>query len=195
MQKKEKQILSDFRTKIQKKLASFVKDETMFLEFSPMEKVFRQLIHNLADDSGLYAQSFGIEGENRYIVVYKKDYELTDDEILARKNGDGWNDEIKKDYALKRKLDEEETKEEEEAAEKEREAVKQDSNKKSNTKNRSKFEHSLASEAKAINETNKQYGFVPSENKKDLRSIEQTLADIQQKKKLKTQHNSNNTGE
>lgn len=29
---------------------------------------------------------------------------------------------------------------------------------------------------------------VPSENKKDQRSIEQTMADIQAKKKLKTQH-------
>lgn len=29
---------------------------------------------------------------------------------------------------------------------------------------------------------------VPSENKKDIRSIEQTMADIQAKKRLKTQH-------
>lgn len=32
-------------------------------------------------------------------------------------------------------------------------------------------------------ETNKSYGFVPSENKKDVRSIEQTLADIKAKKR------------
>lgn len=29
---------------------------------------------------------------------------------------------------------------------------------------------------------------VPSENKKDIRSIEQTMADIQAKKRLKTMH-------
>lgn len=33
---------------------------------------------------------------------------------------------------------------------------------------------------------------VPSENKKDQRSIEQTLADIQSKKKLKTSHDAQN---
>lgn len=32
---------------------------------------------------------------------------------------------------------------------------------------------------------------VPSENKKDVRSIEQTLADIQSKKKLKRSHPTN----
>lgn len=61
---------------------------------------------------------------------------------------------------------------------------------KKTTKNKSnKFENLLAFEAKAVNETNKQYGIVPSVLKKDQRSIEETLADIQQKKKLKTQHN------
>lgn len=32
---------------------------------------------------------------------------------------------------------------------------------------------------------------VPSENKKDVRSIEQTMADIQAKKRLKTNHDTN----
>lgn len=66
-----------------------------------------------------------------------------------------------------------------------------------------------ALEAAKKTESNKSYGFgnylqfflalipvinllhfplVPSENKKDIRSIEQTMADIQAKKRLKTQH-------
>lgn len=36
---------------------------------------------------------------------------------------------------------------------------------------------------------------VPSENKKDIRSIEQTMADIQAKKKLKLTHHTTNTVE
>jgi hypothetical protein len=44
MKRKEKQILNDFRIKIQKKIASFLTDETLFLEFAPMEKVFRQIM-------------------------------------------------------------------------------------------------------------------------------------------------------
>ncbi|RWS10071.1 Sperm-associated antigen 7-like protein [Dinothrombium tinctorium] len=38
---------------------------------------------------------------------------------------------------------------------------------------------------------NKQFGFVPSSNKRDQRSIEQTLADIREKKRQKTQNISN----
>ena len=58
-----------------------------------------------------------------------------------------------------------------------------------------KYEHLLgkesAKDAARITSTNKQYGFVPSENKKDQRSIEQTLADIKAKKKKKTEENEN----
>lgn len=48
----------------------------------------------------------------------------------------------------------------------------------------------LANQAVKVNENNgRTYGMVKSENKKDLRSIEETLADIQRKKKMKIQHN------
>lgn len=46
---------------------------------------------------------------------------------------------------------------------------------------------SAALQAARKTETNQSYGFVPSKNKKDMRSIEQTLADIQAKKRLKLQ--------
>lgn len=39
---------------------------------------------------------------------------------------------------------------------------------------------------------NRNYGMVSTELKKDTRSIEQTLNDIQQKKRLKTQHQTDN---
>jgi len=39
---------------------------------------------------------------------------------------------------------------------------------------------------------NRNYGMVSTELKKDTRSIEQTLNDIQQKKRLKTQHQADN---
>lgn len=42
-----------------------------------------------------------------------------------------------------------------------------------------------AKDAARKTQTNDQYGFVPSSNKKDSRSIEQTLADIRAKKKQK----------
>jgi hypothetical protein len=139
----------------------------------------------LAGDSGLYSQSFGIENESRYIIVYKKEYNLTEDEIEARRNGDGWSSEVAAEYEERRKnsqIIEEETKEAE------REEVKLGSKKV--TKNRNMNIKMLANQAVKVNENNgRTYGMVKSENKKDLRSIEETLADIQRKKKMKIQHN------
>ena len=43
----------------------------------------------------------------------------------------------------------------------------------------------VAKDAAKITEINKSYGLVPRENKKDNRSIEQTLNDIRAKKKQK----------
>ena len=40
-------------------------------------------------------------------------------------------------------------------------------------------------EAAKVTQVNRKYGFVSSENKKDQRSIEQTLADLRAKKKQK----------
>lgn len=42
--------------------------------------------------------SYGMEDVDRYIVVYKKDYAPSEDEILARRNGEEWNAETAKKY-------------------------------------------------------------------------------------------------
>lgn len=61
-----------------------------------------------------------------------------------------------------------------------------------NSNYKDKYAHLIgqdaALEAAKLTVSNKTYGYVPSANKKDLRSIEQTMADIQAKKKQKTQH-------
>lgn len=47
--------------------------------------------------------SFGQEGLDRYIVVYKKEYSPTEDEVNSRKDGDDqWNDEKAKHFAINR---------------------------------------------------------------------------------------------
>lgn len=42
--------------------------------------------------------SFGQEDVDRYIVVYKKDYAPSEDEIMARRNGEEWNKETAEKY-------------------------------------------------------------------------------------------------
>lgn len=56
--------------------------------------------HDIAETNKLVTMGFGIDGIDRYIVVYKKEYfPPSEDEIAARKNGDEWNEETSKEYA------------------------------------------------------------------------------------------------
>lgn len=52
--------------------------------------------------AGLLAMSFGQEGIDRYIIVYKREYTPSEDEIHARRNGDEWNDDKAKEYVRRR---------------------------------------------------------------------------------------------
>lgn len=42
-----------------------------------------------------------MDGIDRYSIVYKKDHGPSEDEVLARRNGDQWNSEKAKEYAQK----------------------------------------------------------------------------------------------
>lgn len=56
--------------------------------------------HDIAETNKLVTMGFGIDGVDRYIVVYKKEhFPPSEDEIAARKNGDEWNEETSKEYA------------------------------------------------------------------------------------------------
>ncbi|ALC40306.1 CG2608 [Drosophila busckii] len=192
MQNKQKEELLRFRKYVDERMGRFAKDDRVYIEFQPMDKVHRSVIHEIAENGGFIAMSFGREDENRHSVVYKKEHPPSEDEVSARRNGEGWTKDVAKEYSEKRK---------------ERVALEQSLNEKyseasdgaagcsgqikpaSNYK--AKYAHligeSAALQAARKTETNQSYGFVPSKNKKDMRSIEQTLADIQAKKKLKLQ--------
>lgn len=45
--------------------------------------------------------SFGMEDVDRYIVAYKKDNAPSEDEVLARRNGEEWNNDTADKYAQK----------------------------------------------------------------------------------------------
>lgn len=76
-----------------------------FLEPSCKDNIWKNALdnkfvysHDIADDAGLFAMSFGIEEVDRYITVYKKEFVPTEDEITARKNQEEWNEETAKKY-------------------------------------------------------------------------------------------------
>ncbi|XP_041566589.1 sperm-associated antigen 7 [Drosophila elegans] len=198
MQNKQKEELLRFRKYVDERMGRFAKDDRQCIEFQPLDKVHRSVIHEIAENGGFIAMSFGREDVDRHSVVYKKEHAPGEDEVTARRNGDGWNPEIAKEYAERRRERLAQEQSDKEASTSEAAANCTSSSTagdpdsgevKPTTNYKAKYAHligeSAALQAARKTETNQSYGFVPSKNKKDMRSIEQTLADIQAKKRLR----------
>ncbi|XP_074110522.1 sperm-associated antigen 7 homolog [Cotesia typhae] len=180
-QKIETERLKSFREKIEHDVNEFLNDENQKeYTFPPMDQVHRSIIYDVAEVASILAHSFGEEGIDRHIRLFKKEYAPSEDQLNVLRRGEEWNDDIAK------KLKED----------KEREAKEKQENFHSkkrkidfipNTNYKDKYKHIIgeeaALEAARKTEANSSYGCVPCENKKDQRSIEQTLADIKAKKK------------
>ncbi|XP_050422615.1 sperm-associated antigen 7 [Adelges cooleyi] len=185
-QNKEKARIVQFREETEKKVTKFAQDDlqTRF-KFPPLDQVLRNIVREIAEDAGMLAYSFGEEEVDRYIIVFKKDSLPCEDELNALRNGQEWNEDIAKRLVAQR----EQEKIEELLDEQKRMLQKRTNQDKPKYNYKEKYQHLVgmeaAEQAARKTETNKTYGFVPSENKKDLRSIEQTLADIREKKRMK----------
>ncbi|ESO82348.1 hypothetical protein LOTGIDRAFT_95271, partial [Lottia gigantea] len=185
-QQQEKKILDVFRVKTQKKIHEFIKNGLEEkLKFEPCEKVYRAIIHEVADVAGLTSFSFGLDEQDRYVMLWKKEFAPGDEELLAYRRGEEWDPEKAKQLAkekviftvflFKQEL-------EKLAGENESKCkVIPSSN------YRDKYKHLIGEEAAkdAAQDltANKSYGFVSSQNKRDTRTIEQVLADTRAKKK------------
>uniref|UniRef100_A0A182M0H5 R3H domain-containing protein n=1 Tax=Anopheles culicifacies TaxID=139723 RepID=A0A182M0H5_9DIPT len=182
---KQREELNRFRSYVEERLGRFMKDnKRRYMEFQPLDQVHRSIVHDISETAGLFGMSFGTEGD-RYVVVYKKEYLPSEDEVQARKNGEVWNEETAQQYAERSKLlrleslnckNKTDTK-----------AADIDPTLNYSRKYIHLFGNDVTPEAARKTELNRTYGYVPSENKKDVRSIEQTMADISAKKRLKTQ--------
>lgn len=200
---KEKMIINNYKLKIQNKVAEFLKNEKVgTMHFEPMEKVFRTVITEAVEEagSGLLCHTFG--REERYIIVYKNS--PSELELEARRYHDykQWNKEIEKEFKKKK---------EEEAALQEPTTGSSSitNNTNESTKTAGKKQKLIHFECTAISTDPNRYatnidtqqtcniynfnfrnfGMVSSELKRDKRTVEQTLNDIQEKKRLKTQMN------
>ncbi|XP_019867000.1 sperm-associated antigen 7 homolog [Aethina tumida] len=177
----EKEKLNRFKERVETKFDNYFKDKkNVMLKFEPMDQIYRSIVHEVADSKGLLSYAFGVDGVDRYIRVYRKENAPSADEIAARKRGEPWNDFIQQQLIEKR--EQERLMEEEYARNKKNVFV-------PNYNYKDKYAHLIGQEA-ALDaakktETNQSYGFVPSKNKKDSRSIEQTMADIKAKKRQK----------
>ncbi|GBP08717.1 Sperm-associated antigen 7 [Eumeta japonica] len=188
-QKEEKNMIIRFRRKVEEKISSFIKENTKpYLQFEPMDQMYRSIIRDVAEAAGVQVFSFGQEGIDRYSVVYTKEKGPSEDELEVRRAGGLWNDEKAAEMSKRRlEIEKQTALETEEEKNRKRKRGKEEL---SGTFYKQKYAHLIGEDAaiEAAQKTNmnKSYGEVPSENKKDLRSIEQTMADIKAKKMKKT---------
>lgn len=180
----EKKRIDDFRAKTQKRIHEFIKDGTKEdLKVDPMDKTMRAIVHEVAEVAGLASFSFGLEEEDRYVHMWKKEFAPSDEELLAYRKGE--------EYDPEKAKEQEKAKEREDQEDKER--SKQKSKEVPASNYRDKYKHLIGDEAAkdAAREmvSNISYGNVPASNKRDQRTIEQVMADTRAKKKQKLDHN------
>lgn len=178
LQDTEKDKLRKFRLQIESVINKFVADEGQTRhKFPAMNHTQRTVAQDVIDVAGLTCHTFGMEDVDRHIIVFKADSLPCEDELAALRRGEVYDPEQVK----QRKLEEEAEAQSDRTS---RKNVVPASN------YQEKYEHLIGKDAgksaAQATVTNKQFGYVPSANKKDQRSIEQTLADIQKKKKQKT---------
>lgn len=179
----EKQRFKQFKEDIEKKCHTYFADpKNTYLKFQPMDHIYRSIIHEIAESQGLISYAFGTDGVDRYIRIYRKENAPCEDELAVRRRGDPWNEEIRQQLIESRKQEQLEVVDDTKRKRKSEKFI-------PNSNYKDKYAHLIgqdaALEAAKKTETNKSYGFVPSENKKDQRSIEQTLIDIRAKKRQK----------
>lgn len=188
-QARERQERSSFRLEIQTRINRFLQNDIECFRFEPMDKLRRTIVHEVAETAGMTSHAFGVEEEDRFVMLFKKEYGPTEDQLGVYRTGVTF-DPKEVDEILRKREEERKTKLLEK---KEERAGKKRKNPKdavpSSSHYQAKYQHligteSAAAAAKSMN-ANAAYGFVTSENKKDKRSIEETLADIRTKKKLK----------
>lgn len=176
LQEEERKQKAKFRKSIEVRISKFVNDsEKTSYQFEAMEKVSRTIVHDVADIAGLITHAFGKEESGRYIMIFKKEFPPSEEEIAAYKRGEEWDpekDTQKPLPSIPAKSDPPTT-----AAE-------------PSTNYRDKYKHLIgttsAKDAARKTEANKSFGMVPSRNKRDVRSIEQTMNEIREKKRQKT---------
>ncbi|CAH1240025.1 SPAG7 [Branchiostoma lanceolatum] len=180
LQAQEKAAKSKFRKRIVDEVNKFINDSSRTRhKFEAMDKMARTIVHDVVEVAGLTSFSFGEDENDRYVMLFKKEFAPSDEELEAYRRGEEWDpnkaEEIKR---LK------EAQVEEASSSQVSKKVVPISNYKD------KYKHLIgdtsAKAAAQITTANKAYGFVPSENKRDQRSIEEVQNQIRAKKRQKT---------
>ena len=179
---KEKEKIIKFRKSIEDRVREFMMDSNnMKLRLEPMERMERSIVRDVVDVIGLTCQMFGTEDVDRHVMLFKKEYVLTEEEIAAYRNGEEWDPVRARQEAIEKDRLEVESLVRARVLHRQR----------GSQKYLEKYERLVGKEtgvaaAKVLKADDKQlFGCVRSELKTDKRTIEETMADIRAKKKKK----------
>jgi len=184
-EEKEKRV-REFRKNMTEEIKKFVEDETRTRHvFPPMDKPYRSMLYTMVEDAGLTAHSFGREELDRHVMVFKEKDVPYEAEMLALRRGEAYVPPSDSDSGAAEEPHESDDKDEE---------VPQKTRRNRNApppeylqkyqKHLGGMQFAKESAIKAQAD-NRSYGFVSSEQKRDKRTIEETLADIRARKKQK----------
>lgn len=181
LQEQDKQQKVEFRKRMEKEVSDFIQDSAQIKKkFQPMNKIERSILHDVVEVAGLTSFSFGEDDDCRYVMIFKKEFAPSDEELDSYRHGEEWDPQKAEE---KRKLKELAQKQEEEAAQQGPAVVSPASDYKD------KYSHLIgkgaAKDAAHMLQANKTYGCVPVANKRDTRSIEEAMNEIRAKKRLR----------
>ncbi|KAF7666328.1 hypothetical protein LDENG_00110000 [Lucifuga dentata] len=181
MEEEERRKKAEFRKKMEKEVSDFIQDSAQQKrKYNPMGKVERSILHDVAEVAGLTSFSFGEDEESRYVMLFKKEFAPSDEELEAYRKGEEWNPQMAEQ---RRRLREKAALEEVAASQSKKTKACPNSN------YRDKYSHligtSAAKDAAHTLEANRSYGCVPVANKRDTRSIEEAMNAIRAKKRQK----------
>ncbi|XP_068785659.1 sperm-associated antigen 7 [Struthio camelus] len=181
LQEQEKRQKVEFRKRMEQEVSEFIQASgEPRRRFQPMSKIERSILHDVVEVAGLTSFSFGDDEESRYVMVFKKEFAPSDEELEAYRRGEEWDPQRAEE---KRRLRELAAQEEEAELRRGPAPVSPLSDYKD------KYRHLIgtaaAKAAARTMEANKAYGCVPVANKRDTRSIEEAMNEIRAKKRLR----------
>nr|XP_020016857.1 sperm-associated antigen 7 isoform X1 [Castor canadensis] len=114
LQEQDKQQKVEFRKRMEKEVSDFIQDSGQVKKkFQPMNKIERSILHDVVEVAGLTSFSFGEDDDCRYVMIFKKEFAPSDEELDSYRHGEEWDPQKAEE---KRKLKELAQRQEEEAA-------------------------------------------------------------------------------
>eukprot|EP00095_Tigriopus_kingsejongensis_P003462 snap_masked-scaffold13_size735724-processed-gene-4.5 protein:Tk03462 transcript:snap_masked-scaffold13_size735724-processed-gene-4.5-mRNA-1 annotation:"sperm-associated antigen 7 homolog" len=184
LEAKRKKMAQDFRTQMEADVAAFLADQqAQSKPYRPMEKFRRSVLHDVAEIAGLISHAFGEEDVDRHLILWKRDFPPSEDELTCRRAGQPWDPDTY--YRDKQAAEQLSLKEEIEARKQRKQ--RQEKVVPKGQAYQAKYEHIIGEDALALHKTelNKSYGMVSADEKKDRRTVEDIQAELRAKKKLK----------